>query len=167
MVYARLFIAKVLEAVYPHGWGVCQAVDMSRKMNDKAVIILKSVPPKEVPHFCLAPCELDKLRVIGAPAEIPNMVRDALNAYWPLGIQSEDADYYGSHEFKLKGQPWSGRQGAEELYIRSFFCFFMKEMSAKGWEAVASFDVSAKHIRTESGPDFPIDVHSWFFAKLR
>ena len=34
-----------------------------------------------------------------------------------------------------------------------------------GWHLSTSLDVSAKFIHQENGPDYPIDVHSWFFCK--
>jgi len=32
-----------------------------------------------------------------------------------------------------------------------------------GWRLVASADVSAKYIHQDNGPDYPLDVHSWYF----
>ena len=32
-----------------------------------------------------------------------------------------------------------------------------------GWRLVASADVSAKYIHQDKGPDYPLDVHSWYF----
>ena len=168
-VYSRLLIAKVLEGVRGLGWEVSLAVDTSCKMNDKAVLILKQANGggAQQTHFCLCPTDIDRIRLIGAPTAIINVVRDNLKLYYPPGIAKENPDHYTAHEFKLSGQPFSGRHGTHELHIRSFFCFLLQAFYKLGIEPVASCDVSAKHIRTENGPDYPNDVHSWFFARVR
>ena len=40
----------------------------------------------------------------------------------------------------------------------------LKASSDLGWNLVASLDVSAKYIHQENGPDYPIDVHSWYLT---
>ena len=32
-----------------------------------------------------------------------------------------------------------------------------------GWRLVCSADVSAKYMHQDKGPDYPLDVHSWYF----
>ena len=92
------------------------------------------------------------------------MVRELIKRMWPPGVSSESVEY-SAVQTKLSGQPFSGRHGVDELHGRRLVCHLLAELSAAGWSPVGSFDVSAKHIRTENGPDFPNDVHSWFFAK--
>ena len=40
----------------------------------------------------------------------------------------------------------------------------LKKANSLGWQLVASADVSAKYVRQENGPDYPIDVHSWYLV---
>ena len=40
----------------------------------------------------------------------------------------------------------------------------LKEAARYGWQLAASADVSAKYVHQENGPDYPADVHSWFFC---
>ena len=40
----------------------------------------------------------------------------------------------------------------------------LKKANSLGWRLVASADVSAKYVRQDNGPDYPIDVHSWYFV---
>ena len=168
IIYSRLLVAKIMETLRGVGWEISLAVDTSCKMNDKAVLIFRrAAAAAQQSHFCICPGELDKLRIIGAPAWVPNLVRQLLGKYWPAGIAKETPDFYSAYEFKLTGQPFSGRHGTHELHIRSFFCFLLHQLAKHGVEPVASCDVSARHIRTENGPDFPNDVHSWFFAKVK
>ena len=41
----------------------------------------------------------------------------------------------------------------------------LKKANELGWQLVCSLDVSAKYIEQENGPDYPLDVHSWFLCK--
>ena len=41
----------------------------------------------------------------------------------------------------------------------------LKKANQLSWQLSASLDVSAKFHHQENGPDYPIDVHSWFFCK--
>jgi hypothetical protein len=69
----------------------------------------------------LAPGEIDKLRIINAAPDVINTVRASIKAHYPNGIQREDDNYFGAYQFKLKGQPWFGRQGTDEFYARDFW----------------------------------------------
>ncbi len=40
----------------------------------------------------------------------------------------------------------------------------LKKANEYGWQLVASLDVSAKYVHRDKGPDYPIDVHSWYFT---
>jgi len=40
----------------------------------------------------------------------------------------------------------------------------LKKANSLGWRLVASADVSAKYVHRDKGPDYPIDVHSWYFV---
>uniref|UniRef100_A0A914UUV2 DUF2971 domain-containing protein n=1 Tax=Plectus sambesii TaxID=2011161 RepID=A0A914UUV2_9BILA len=106
VVYSRYLIVKVIEMLRKHGWEFYHAVDMTRKLNDKAVMIFRKSTPKEVIHWALAPAEVDKLRVIGAPNSVIETVRKFIQHYYPNGITSENPNFYSCHEFKMKGMPW-------------------------------------------------------------
>jgi hypothetical protein len=68
--------------------------------------LFSKAKPMKITHWALAPAEVDKLRVIGAPNGVIDTVRKHLLLYYPNGISSENPNFYGCHEFKLKGMPW-------------------------------------------------------------
>ena len=41
----------------------------------------------------------------------------------------------------------------------------LKKANELGWQLVCSLDVSAKYVHRDNGPDYPLDVHSWFLCK--
>jgi hypothetical protein len=59
----------------------------------------------------------DKLRLLEFPNEIVDAVRATIKKCYEFGIQREDTNYGGSHEFKLASYPWNG-QGKDAVPSR-------------------------------------------------
>jgi len=84
----------------------------------------------------------DRLRLIGFPPSTCESVREAINSSWPTGIQAE-RDYYGSYEFKLRGNPWSG-QFSEAVPARVLMTTILSTLYHSGWQLQMSTDISKK-----------------------
>jgi hypothetical protein len=67
-------------------------------------------------HACITLNSNDCFRLIRFPAAITHVIRQAIIASWPRGIQREK-DYVDAYEFKLYGTPWWG-QGDEAVPSR-------------------------------------------------
>ncbi|KAG9224415.1 hypothetical protein CCMSSC00406_0009457 [Pleurotus cornucopiae] len=124
-------------------------VTYSRKMifdrKEKPEEATEAPPYNQGPAFrttfaCMSMNSTDLLRLIQFPPEPAHIVRNgesfctlrlysfdridgliidtAITQSWPRGIK-EERDYHGAHEFKLKGNPWSG-QGSEAVPSRIF-----------------------------------------------
>ena len=59
----------------------------------------------------------DCLRLLEFPYEIVDKIRVCLETHYEFGVQKENSDYGGSHEFKLSSYPWSG-QGKDAITSR-------------------------------------------------
>ena len=51
------------------------------------------------------------------------------------------------------------------IQARAMLTNLLKKANQLGWQLSTSLDVSAKFVHQDNGPDYPIDVHSWFFCK--
>ena len=120
--------------------------------------------------LCVSLNESDKIRVIGgsakAKAAAVGAVRAAADAGWPAGVKEEKQSKAGTGAFqlKLRGNPWWSH-GNEALYSRSLLCHVCKQLLAAGLRPVASADVSSKYVSQDNGPDYPVDVHSWWVVE--
>ena len=162
-VQSRLLITKIVEALLARGWIVQIGIDMTSKDQDKSVLMFQrsAVPP--APIFCLSLNETDKLRLINAPQNVIDMFRQVVESKWLFRIQQENP-YDQSWEIKLNGNPWNyGINGHDGAHGRVLLCFLLQAFAQLGWRHVLSADVSAKYVHQENGPDYPIDVHSWWF----
>ncbi|CAF2447633.1 unnamed protein product [Rotaria sp. Silwood2] len=93
-------------------------------------------------HACLTLDQSDRLRLIRFPATTIHIVRKAILASWPRGLQNEK-EYAGAYEFKFCGYPWLG-QGIEAVQSRVMMMSVLSALYHQGWYIVASTDVSKK-----------------------
>ena len=162
-VHARFLITKIIEALLARGWMIKIGVDVTRKDQDKSVLIFQrsTVPPASI--FCLSLNETDKLRLINAPQDVIDTFRITVKSKWVFGIKRE-GPYAQSYEMKVNENPWSyGMSGHDGAHGRVLLCYLLHAFAQLGWRHVLSADVSAKYIHQDNGPDYPYDVHSWWF----
>ena len=70
-----------------------------------------------------------------------------------------------SLEIKLRGNPWdSGISGHDGFHAKRLLCHLFQAFASRQWRPVTSGDVSAKYVHQENAPDYPLDVHSFFFT---
>ena len=164
MANERFIMLKIFEGMWMIGWRLLESIHMSRRLDDKCVLLFKSTKPAAVPFMSISPVGADQVWLIGAPETAIETVRSSLNFHYPPGIRKESIDESGTYRFKLRGEPFAGERVMHSLSIRSTFCFVLFDLARQGWEVMVSADVSTQHVST-SGPNYPADVHSWFFAR--
>jgi hypothetical protein len=148
------------------GWRNIAAIDISRRATDKSVLVFQQGEPKRCPMMCLSLNDVDKFRLIHMPADIVSLFKQILLSRWSKGIQEEkilSLSFGNVLQIKLKGWPWSGGICNDVYHIRSFLCNIIEAFSAQGWRVLMAGDVSAKFVSQDKGPDYPIDVHSFWF----
>jgi hypothetical protein len=100
-------------------------------------------PPRYPTHFASLSLHMnDRLRALQFPDEIIRDMRGVILNSWRLGIQGERI-YAGSHEFKLRGNPWLGQSADarnSSVLMREILAFLF----ANGWSLEASVDISRK-----------------------
>ncbi len=97
------------------------------------------------PHTTFASLSMhenDRLRLLQFSSDETQTIRDTISISWPNGIQSE-RDYYGSHEFKLRGNPWYG-SGDDAVFARRFMTRVFETLANIGWVLTVSADLSKK-----------------------
>ena len=82
----------------------------------------------------------DRLRLMQFSDADFQAIRRTINTCWPKGVQDEK-EYHGSHEFKLRGNPWRG-SGNDAVYARRFMCKVLETLANIGWVVVVSTDIS-------------------------
>lgn len=69
-IYSRFLIVKILERMASLGLFVISGLDVTRKDNDKSLLLFRSGAPLAAPFMCLSLNETDKVRLINAPQNV-------------------------------------------------------------------------------------------------
>ncbi|XP_057289349.1 uncharacterized protein LOC130612077 [Hydractinia symbiolongicarpus] len=161
-ITSRLLIVKLMEKLSSYGYFVITGLDITRKTNDKSLLLFQRGAPLHTKFMCLSLNETDKIRLINAPNDVNSVGREIISK-WVLGVQEEKNVYGGvTYQAKLIGNPWSTISG-DGIHGRALLLGLLNAFTSMGWRLVCSADVSAKYIHQDKGPDYPLDVHSWYF----
>lgn len=162
-VAARQFLCRLLEALRNNGWCVYTTVDISRKVTDKSVFILRKSESANLKFACVALSDVDTVKFLNFPQQVTRRLRQIIEKSYMPGITDEHSKDASCHEITLQGYPWS-QESSYNLHARSMLLILLREAFQYGWHLSASADISAKFVHTENGPDYPVDVHSWFLS---
>eukprot|EP00794_Sanderia_malayensis_P017978 gene17978-19775_t len=163
---SRMLVCRVLQGLMSIGWRVQIGLDLSRKENDKSILMFQRCAPTAAQVFCLSLNETDKIRLINAPENVVTALRGEVGRTWLFGVSRERNDQ-ACFEMKLNKNPWSyGINGHDGLHGRVMLSYLIQTCAQLGWFVILSADVSAKFVHQENGPDYPIDVHSMWFLYL-
>ncbi len=162
-VAARQLICRVLEAIRNCGWECLMSIDLSRKTSDKSVLLFRRCESAALRFACVAFSDVDRIRLLNFPPMAAKAATAVLAAAYAPGITSENNDDPSCIDLTLGGTPWT-QNSSFGLHARSMLLRLLAETARLGgWRLASSADVSAKYMHQENGPDYPVDVHSWFF----
>jgi hypothetical protein len=92
------------------------------------------------PKMCCVSFHLsDQIRLTALPPHLIPIIRAAILHGWEPGIASE-RDYFGTYEFKLKGDPWWG-QGEHSVISRQLITLLLIVMAQNGWNLICERDL--------------------------
>lgn len=163
---SRNLITMILQSLLSNGVSLVACLDISHRTIDKSIFVLKTCTPERLPHFCLSLNESDKIRLINSDMELKEAIREVIIEGWSYGLKKEN-DYFNSYEFRLASNPWSTTSRNQNLGARKMMCLLLKQLNERKWKVICSADVAAKYCSSSSTkmPEYPLDVHSWFFVK--
>ncbi len=105
----------------------------------------------EIPSYTPAACssfaslvisKLDRIRLVSFPRTIVDTVQETIQSTWQRGIQNV-REYNGSHEFKLRGWPWSTNTD-ESLLATRLIRRILAVLFTHGWVLSLSTDISQR-----------------------
>ena len=164
-ITTRFLMCKLFEALMSIGWRVQKPIRVTRYQRDKSFYIFQECVPMCAPVFCLSLNLADRIRFINAPQNVIEVVSTEIRKKWLFGIEQESL--YGiSREIKLKRMPWSYKHSDHDgAHGRVLLCHILKVCASIGWFIILSADVTTKYAESFSNPDYPLNVHSWWFMQ--
>ena len=165
-VQSRQLVARLSEAFLQRGWALTDAIDISRREDDKSMLLFRRCAPTTARFSCICLTSTDHLRLINFSPGDQELLKTCIMQNYLPGVARVDAsgDEGNSVKFDLMGSPWSSHGGG--LHARSLLVHLFAAAINLGFQIVASADVSSKYARRENSPDYPLDVHSIYLVKM-
>merc|ERR1711936_1354653 len=166
-VLARQLVSKIGEAMLQRGWALTDAIDISRREDDKSMLLFRRCVPTTATIACICLTSTDHLRLIDFSPGDQEVLKTCIMENYLPGVNGVDSS--GSEgrsvKFELMGSPWSSWDWG--LHARSLLLHLFSAAFRLGFQMVASADVSSKFATDGDGnPDHPLDVHSIFLIKM-
>ena len=166
-VAARMFLSKMFEALISRGWALVNRLDLSQSWLDNkcAMVFVRSVPV--ICKFaCIYVSGKSGLILIDLPQKVITSLRTLIRKIYAPGVLYEKQVGLTVYEIELHGLPWISGHGKKEitgevLHGRSLMADILADLSASGWQFVASIDIAADK---DENWDNIYDPHTWFFT---
>ena len=169
-VWARQLVGRISEAMLQRGWALTDAIDISRREDDKSMLLFRRCAPTTATIACICLTSTDHLRLIDFSPGDQEVLRTCIIENYLPGVNGVDSS--GSEgrslKFELLGSPWASWDWG--LHARSLLLHLFAAAFSLGFQIVASADVSSKYARVNHGNQqytYPVDVHSIYLVKMQ
>ena len=168
-VISRQLICRISESMLKHGWALTDAIDISRREDDKSMLLYRRCPPTSARFCSISLTSSDHLRLIDFPHTDLEVLRKTVTEHYLPGVLKVDNSESCSLKFSLAGSPWSHPGGSSlgwALHARSLLLHLLNTSKQLGYRLAVSADVSAKYQTDQDGnPEYPLDVDTIFLVK--
>lgn len=162
-IISRVLVREILAYLFSIGWILHASADVSKKEFDKNTLFFRKQqsPPPPSDFMCISFNMSDRLRLIGAP---PQLVQAMKNLLAGMGLLQTDLGWKDANlrawEFKINGYPWRAT-GEETMSTRLLLLKMLECLERYGWSLYASVDQS-----TGSG-EHSSETDSWYCVRDR
>jgi len=163
-IQSRRLISRIAETFLSQGWALTGGIDLSRQIDDKSSLVFSRIPvPFTTTFGCISLSDTDKIRLLDMPENVTQALLSTIKNNYAAGTYEDRRKDEHCYQIKLNGNPW-GMAKNDNIHGRNLMVHLLACATALDWQLVCSADVSAKYIHQKDGPDYPIDVHSWWFV---
>ena len=171
-IRARQLVSRISEVMLQRGWALTDALDMSKKSDDKSMLLFRRCAPTFGRFSCFALTSINQLTLIDFPSGDLAVLKNCLTLNYLPGIQKLESSDEGNLRATLSGFPWSHPAGLNlgwALHARSLVLHLLATLIRLGYRLVVSADVSARYARKSNNHDsssYPLDVDTIYLVKL-
>ena len=106
-IKSRQLISRISETMLAHGWALTQAIDISRSLDDKSVLLYTRAQNCTTKFACLALSDVHRLRFLDFyPSDTQELVTVVEREYLP-GVTAKFQRDATCYEMDLEGPPWT------------------------------------------------------------
>ena len=168
-ILARRSISRIMEVFGQNGYTPLYAIDISRRLTDKASILFRKNPdPVNCKYACLSLTSLNRLRLLDFPVDVAVPMRDCIYQFYPFGVENEVNLPDSNLEINVRGSPWIATafsKGSDFYHMRAVLGKMMAVAAQHGWNVSISTNVSAE-FGGRQNHRYLVDVHSIYFVNV-
>ncbi|KAF9108420.1 hypothetical protein BGX27_008349 [Mortierella sp. AM989] len=160
-ILSRKILVAILKTMAERGWNLIQAVDISKKENDKDAMFFVHTPIPDtlnVEMFAISFNDVSAIRMIDAPEHLLAPIKEAITKHWKVfGVGY--TDYKGSRQLCLHDTPFKAN-GGDTVRSRLMIAQLLATIMAHGYKLYASVDISSGKFSDGR------DLDSWVFRRV-
>ena len=167
-IRARQLVSRISEVMLQRGWALTDALDISKRDDDKSMLLFRRCDPTFARFSCFALTSTNHLTLIDFPSGDLAILKNCLTQNYLPGLKELESTDTGSLKATLAGSPWSHPHGSGlgwALHARSLVMHLLATAIRLGYRLVVSADVSAKY-HSDDNTSYPLDVHTIYVVKL-
>jgi len=159
---ARIVMRSILAYLFSVGWILQASTDVSKKEYDKDTLIFRKqeTPPPESEWIAISFNQSNRLRLIGANAQLIGAFRTMLKGTRLLQGEGWKDKSRNTWEFKIQGAPWMA-SGEERMVARLLLLKMVETLERYGWRLYASVDQNEAYVGQSGKTD------SWFCVRKK
>merc|ERR1712119_4000 len=105
-VQARQLVARISEAMLQRGWALTDAIDISRRQDDKSMLLFRRCVPTTASFSCICLTSTAHLRLVNFSRGDQEVLKTCIMENYLPGVYKDKGEG-NSVKFNLVGSPWS------------------------------------------------------------
>jgi len=164
-IRVRKLMSRINETMMAHGWALSTSLDISRKKDDKSILLFHKAPSSAAKFACIFLSDTHRIRLLDFPPSHAEELKEELRRSYLPGFKKKqkESDVDSCVQVELYGNPWHYIM-PYNLYARSAMLNVLKKANSLGWDLVSSTDISSKCVIANDPGGYKMDVHSWYFV---
>eukprot|EP00092_Neocalanus_flemingeri_P024478 GFUD01026546.1.p1 GENE.GFUD01026546.1~~GFUD01026546.1.p1 ORF type:complete len:438 (+),score=109.53 GFUD01026546.1:178-1491(+) len=118
-IRSRQLISRISETMLVHGWALTSAIDITRSLNDKSVLLYTRAQNFTTTFACIALSDVHRVRLLDFSPSHTEALREVLEQAYLPGVKSQGQRDNTCYEIDLNGPPWT-QNSSYNLHARCF-----------------------------------------------
>ena len=106
-IRSRQLISRISETILAHGWALTTAIDITRSLNDKSVLLYARAQNYTTNFACIALSDIHRVRLLDFSPSHTQQLREVLERVYLPGVKDQGQRDNTCYEMDLNGPPWT------------------------------------------------------------
>jgi len=163
-IQSRRLIARIGETMLKKGWALTGAMDITRFVSEKSVLLYQRCLPSSAHFACIVLNYSVQVSLVDFPYNDQEALKSVISQSYLPGIDTCESKSSNVIIMNLNGKPWNYTHDVYGMHGHSLMVHLLSKAIQLGYVVVASADVSAKYIKTKRD-HYPLDADTVYLCK--